>query len=528
MVSGDCWRRVAVVGNLVIIFNGLFELFLYASGDVSTLPSFFASSKMTDGLIFSLRPRIFKDKITLMSSRSRRRFLRQLGSTAALFTASGMGTMAFDEKKIHYLQPEWRYSPNDRIRIACIGMGLMGFGDMQAALKIPGVEIVGVCDLYDGHFERARELWGKDLYCTRDHRELLERKDIDAVIVATPDHWHDHISIAAMKKGKHVYCEKPMVQHWEEGHAVIKAQRETGKVFIVGSQGVSSIALAEAKKIIQSGALGEINLIEAVNDRYGALGAWQYSIPTDASPQTIDWDKFLGDAPSRPYDPVRFFRWRNYQDYGTGVAGDLFVHLISAVHHALDSNGPERIFSSGSLSYWKDGRDVPDVLTAIMDYPKTETHAAFQMQLRVNFADGSGGGNHTRIFGSEGMLEWGGNKFTLKRQKLSKAPGFGGWDTYNVFSSSQQKAYEKWYTEKYSEADRKRPEPEEVKYAAPQGYSDRVDHFANFFEGIRSGKPIVEDASFGLRAAGPAVACNLSYTKKKVISWDPVGMRVKS
>jgi predicted dehydrogenase len=462
-----------------------------------------------------------------MSARSRRKFLRQLGTTAALFTGGSLGAMALDEKKIQYLQPEKRYGPNDKVRIAGIGMGLMGFGDMQTALKVPGVEIAGVCDLYDGHFERARELWGKDLYCTRDYRELLERKDIDAVIVATPDHWHDHISIAAMRKGKHVYCEKPMVQHWEEGLEVIETQKQTGKVFIVGSQGVSSVALAEAKKIIKSGALGEVNLIEAVNDRYGALGAWQYSIPTDASPKTIDWDRFLGDAPARPYDPVRFFRWRNYQDYGTGVAGDLFVHLISAVHHALDSKGPERIFASGSLSLWKDGRDVPDVLTGIMDYPKTDTHGAFQMQLRVNFADGSGGSNRTRIFGSEGMLEWGGNRFTLRKQKLSKAPGFGGWDTYNVFSSAQQKEYQQWYNSKYTEADRRQNAPEETKYAAPAGYDERLDHFTNFFEGIRSGKPIVEDATFGLRAAGPALASNLSYFKNKVINWDPVNTRVK-
>jgi predicted dehydrogenase len=459
-------------------------------------------------------------------SSSRRKFLRQLGGTAALFAAPGAQAIALDEEKIQVLQPEKRQSANDKIRLACIGMGLMGFGDTETALQVPGVEMAGVCDLYDGHFERARAQWGKDLYCTRDYRELLERKDIDAVIIATPDHWHDHISIAAMRKGKHVYCEKPMVQHWEEGHEVIKAQKETGKVFIVGSQGVSSVALAEAKKLIKSGALGEINMIEAVNDRMGALGAWQYSIPLDASPKTVDWDRFLGDAPKRPYDPVRFFRWRNYQDYGTGVAGDLFVHLISAVHFAMDTNGPERVFSSGQLALWKDGRDVPDVLTGIMDYPKTDNHPAFQMQLRVNFADGSGGSNRTRIFGSEGMLEWGGNQFTLKRQKMPGAPGFGGWDTYNVFSDSQQKAYREWYEKKYTAEQRKYAAPETTKYAAPQGYDDRLEHFTNFFEGIRSGKPIVEDASFGLRAAGPALCSNLSYFQKKIIRWDPKAMRV--
>lgn len=462
-----------------------------------------------------------------MKTPSRRRFIKKLGNTAALFTATGLPALSMDDQQIRILKPEQRYSPSDNIRIAGIGMGLMGFGDMQAALKVPGVEIAGVCDLYDGHFDRARELWGNDLYCTRDYRELLERKDIDAVIVATPDHWHDHISIAAMRKGKHVYCEKPMVQHWEEGHAVIKTQQETGKIYIVGSQGVSSIALAEARKLISGGALGEINLVEAVNDRYNALGAWQYSIPRDASPKTIDWDRFLGDAPKRPFDPIRFFRWRNYREYGTGVAGDLFVHLISAVHHALDVNGPDRIFASGALRYWKDGRDVPDVLTAILDYPAAGGQGPFQMQLRVNFADGSGGGNRTRIYGSEGMLEWGGDRFTLKRQRLSKAPGYGGWDTYNVFSSEQKKAYEDWYKSQWSETDRKREEPVETRYAAPAGYDARVDHFMNFFEGIRSGKPIVEDASFGLRAAGPAVLCNMSQEQGRIIRWDPQTMRVK-
>jgi len=455
---------------------------------------------------------------------SRRKFIRQLGGTAGLLTASSLS--ALGEEQWQIIRADKKISSADNIKIAGIGMGIIGHYDMDTALKVPGVELVAVCDLYDGRLQRCKEKYGNHIYTTRDYREILERKDVDAVIVAVPDFWHDHISIAALKKGKNVYCEKPMVQKVEDGAAVIKAEKESGKVFQVGSQGVSSVALAEAKKLIKSGAIGEVNMIEAINDRYSAMGAWEYSIPTDASPQTVDWDKYLGDTAKRPFDSARFFRWRNYKEYGTGVAGDLFVHLISAVHYAMDSNGPNRIFAAGQLSMWKDGRDVPDVMAAIMDYPKTANYAGFQMALRVNFADGSGGGGRTRITGTEGVLELQGNKFTMKNAKLAKAPGYGGYDSYGTFSAAEQKAFAEWYDKKYTEAERTAPKPTEQKFAAPDAYDDRYDHFVNFFESIRTGKKVVEDATFGLRAAGPAVLANLSYEKSKVILWNPDTMKI--
>jgi len=455
---------------------------------------------------------------------SRRKFIRQLGGTAGLLSASSLS--ALGEDRVHILKADKKISSNDKIKIAGIGMGIIGHYDMDTALKVPGVELVAVCDLYDGRLQRCKEKFGNQIFTTRDYREILERKDIDAVIVSVPDFWHDHISIAALNKGKHVYCEKPMVQHVEDGAAVIKAEKESKKVFQVGSQGVSGIALAEAKKLIKSGAIGEVNMIEAINDRFSAMGAWQYSIPTDASPQTVDWDRYLGDTAKRPFDANRFFRWRNYKEYGTGVAGDLFVHLISAVHHAMDSNGPNRIFSAGQLSLWKDGRDVPDVMAAIMDYPKTANHPSFQMMLRVNFADGSGGGGRTRITGTEGVLELQGDRFTMRNAKLPKAPGFGGYDSYFTFSEAQQKEYAEWYSKKYSEEDKRAPKANEQKFAAPEGYDDRYDHFVNFFESVRTGKKVVEDATFGLRAAGPAVLANLSYEKSKIINWNPDTMKI--
>src|SRR6267142_2470948 len=310
---------------------------------------------------------------------SRRDFIK-LTTAATVAAATSTTILAADEAR----HPE-RVSPSDKIRLGLIGAGGQGMGDTREALKVPGVELVAVADLYDGRLTRAKEIWGNQLFTTRDYREVLARSDIDAVVIATPDHWHMRISNDAMKAGKDVYCEKPMVQSLEQGKQVIETAQQTNRIFQVGSQRVSSIVYKKAKDLLASGAIGELNLVECWWDRSSAIGAWQYSIPPDASPATVDWDRFLGRAPKRPFEPVRLFRWRNYQDYGTGVAGDLFVHLFSGIHLVCGSNGPTRIMATGGLRYWKDGRDVPDVMLALLDYPKTETHPDFTLALRVNF-----------------------------------------------------------------------------------------------------------------------------------------------
>ncbi|SJZ54047.1 Tat (twin-arginine translocation) pathway signal sequence [Chitinophaga eiseniae] len=460
-----------------------------------------------------------------MSDQSRRKFIKHIGSTAALLGIGQLAALGRENEPVTLLQPEQPFAANDKIRLACVGMGIMGFGDVDTAIKVPGVEFVAAADLYTGHLDRVKEVYGPNIFTTRDYRELLQRKDIDAIIVATPDHWHDTISIAAMEAGKAVYCEKPMVQQVEEGHKVIATQQRTKAVFQVGSQRVSSIALAEARKRYQAGEIGQLNVVEARMDRHSALGAWQYSIPTDASPATVDFDAFLKDTAKVPFDAKRFFRWRNYQAYGTGIPGDLFVHLISGLHFITGSLGPTSIYASGSLSQWKDGRDVPDVVVAIFDYPETKEHPAFQMTLRVNFADGSGGGEYTRLIGTDGVMEIGWNDFKIKKHKLPEAPGYGGWDTFRTFSEKQQAEFVKDYNAHYGGNKGKAVETTS-NYAAPAGYDDRLDHFKNFFESMRTGKTVVEDATFGLRAAGPALVTNQSYFSKKMLRWDPVKMRV--
>lgn len=459
---------------------------------------------------------------------NRRKFIKSLSAASALAATESLAKpFGFPA----YIPNLMKVSPNDKIRFATIGMGIQGNYDTLAALRNPDVELVAAADLYTGRLEHAKTAFGKDkeLFTTRDYREILTRPDIDAVLVVTPDHWHDHITIAALKAGKHVYCEKPMVQHLNEGKAVIDAWKKSGKTMQVGSQRISSAAFQEAKRLVEAGDIGAINYIESNNDRFNAIGAWNYSVPPDASPQTVDWDRFLGDAPKRPFDANRFFRWRNYRDYGTGVAGDLFIHLITGVHFVTNTLGPTRIFSSGNLAYWKEGRDVPDVMTSLMDYPKTDKHEAFQMVLRVNFANAGKISNVTRIIGNEGQIEFSEDNLIMTKKKLPIAPGYGNYDSFFTFTEPVQQEFVKQYDAKYPPETRKAEPVKEVKFEAPKDDDAHAKHFGNFFENVRKGSQgTVEDPVFGFRAAAPVLASNESYFEQKVVYWDPVTMTQKN
>lgn len=446
---------------------------------------------------------------------SRRHFIKL--SAASSLLPSGMTAWA-DSAQTQNV------SPNDRIRIALIGAGGQGSSDTNSALLQPGVELVAVSDVYQGRLDRAQERWGdkNKLFASRDYREVLARPDVDAIIIGTPDHWHSTVSIDAMNAGKDVYCEKPMVQSMDEGLKVVEAQKKTGRIFQVGSQRVSSIAYWKAKELLASGAIGELNLVEAWWNRNDPIGAWQYSIPPDATPQNIDWERFLGHAPKRPFEPIRLFRWRNYQDYGTGVAGDLFVHLFSGIHLVCGSNGPTRIQATGGLRHWKDGRDVPDVMLGLYDYPHGANHPAFTLSLKVNFAAGGGEDHQFRFIGNEGSISILGTTVTLSKRARDREPGY----TIDTFTKATQAAFLKDYRQKYPEVEPAMSGGRDEIYTVPRGYSDQRHHFKNWVAAIRSRKPFIEDSTYGFRAAGPALASNVSYFQNKPVKWDPEAMKV--
>ncbi|HNP21834.1 MAG TPA: Gfo/Idh/MocA family oxidoreductase [Panacibacter sp.] len=458
---------------------------------------------------------------------SRRRFLQQIGATSMLAAAAPLTSMAAKEKaEERTLFYEKKISAGDKIRLAVIGYGVQGHFDLDTALKVPGVELAGICDLYTGRLVNAKEKFGNDLFTTRNYKELLDKSDIDAVIVATTDCWHSRITKDALAKGKAVYCEKPMVYKISEGPGVIEAQKKAGKILQVGSQRVSSIGLAKAKELLAAGEIGKLNMVNAVYDRQSSIGAWEYTIPKDASAETTDWDKFIEVTEKMAYDSKKFFWWRAFKEVGTGVAGDLFIHLLSGTHFITGSKGPQSIYGTGQFSYWKDGRNMPDVMAGVMQYADTPEHPAFQLTLQVNFISGTGGQEVIRFVGSEGVMEVQGNNLTIKHSLMPEAPGFGGYDSLFTFSKSMQDEMQKEYDAKYTAAQKQRPKKDDVIFKAPVGYSDHLDHFTNFFDAIRTGKPVVEDATFGFRAAAPALSCNESYFQKKIIHWDPVTMKL--
>ena len=449
-----------------------------------------------------------------MQGINRRTFLKAAGTaTAETLLAPRMHALATAQN-----EPSQAVSANDHIQIALIGAGGQGMGDTKTAVEVPGVKLVAVADCYDGRLAHSKEIWGSDIFTTRDYREILERKDIDAVIIGTPDHWHKQASVDAMKAGKDVYCEKPMIHLYSDGPEMIETARTTKRIIQIGSQRVSSVIYAKAKELLASGAIGQLNMVTARWDRNSAMGAWNYTVPLDASPETCDWPRFLGTAPKIPFNAEHFFQWRKWKAYGSGVAGDLFVHLFSGTHFITGSHGPTRAMATGGLRFWKDGRDVPDVMLGLFDYRE-----GFNLSLRVNFVDGGEESEGLIFTGSEGTMEIAGNSVSVSRVPREKEPGY----TISTFTEAMQKQILEEYRKKYPVTHFEGAPPAGFeKYVVPHGYSDSYDHFKNFFASVRSRQPVVEDAVFGYRAAGAALLGNLSMERGAVMHWDPDAMKL--
>ena len=283
---------------------------------------------------------------------------------------------------------------------------------------------------------------------------------------------------------------------------------------MVGAQGTSSVGNEMAKEFLAQGMIGDLNFAEGFWARHSPIGAWQYKIPKDASEKTVDWERYISNTSKRSFDATRFFRWRNYRDYGTGMSGDLFVHLFSSLHFITNSKGPVQIGASGGLRYWKDGREVPDVMIGMFEYPEVKEHPGFNLSLRCNFVDGTSGTTYLRLVGSTGSMDVQWDKIILKRNESDSGDAF-----------AQAKAIEAGV----NISDRKKMQPPgETIYKVEDGYKGaHYDHHGYWLEAIRTDGKVNQDPVFGFRAAAPALLCNDSYYQNKFINWDPVSMKLK-
>jgi predicted dehydrogenase len=404
------------------------------------------------------------------------------------------------------------------VRLGFLGAGIRGTLDMEAAKGINGVEIVAAADCYKGHLDRVREQVSPAIQTTGSYKEIIARPDIDAVIIATPDHWHLKMTQEALAAGKHVYCEKPLTHSWEEGEAFIAAADRSGKVLQVGSQYMSMGCAQKAIELIKGGRIGQVTMIEGTIHRNSATGAWYYPIPPDASPQTVDWPSFQGSAPAHEFDLRRFFQWRLFWDYSGGLPTDLFVHLVTAVHQLMGVQEPESVVSFGGVYHWKNYREVPDQMTAMVNYAE-----GFVLRLSSTACNGHPGPILT-FYGTEGTLEYNGTSFTWFYEPRSESFEYSthSWPAATVAEFRKRMNLD----EKQRPLDGP-PAAAPVEYKSPNDEDSTRAHIRNWIEAIRTGGKPIEDVRFGHHAALVGHMCNLSYRSGKPVKWNRQARRVE-
>ena len=283
------------------------------------------------------------------------------------------------------------------------------------------VKLVGVCDVFNARAEKAIRSFSNETNTMRRYKtyeEMIRSGDVEAVIIATPDHWHAPMAIDALENGIHVYVEKPMTHTIEETYRLKEAAKLSKAIFQVGHQHRQTLSFKTARDIVSKGVIGHVSLIQTNTNRNDDNGAWNYDIHKNANEQTIDWDQFLGSAPKIPFNKNHFFRWRKWWAYGSGLSGDLLTHDYDRLNCVLNMGIPNAVTASGGIYTHKDGRNVPDVLQVNMEFPNFSTGSS-QVDGKENGMTfvysatlGNGFNRPTILMGHDGTMELG-NKLTI-------------------------------------------------------------------------------------------------------------------
>ncbi len=402
------------------------------------------------------------------SSISRRDFLKTTSAVAAAAGTAGLWSGASGHSQ----------GANERINVGCIGVGGRGGSLLRGLIEKSdldpaNVKVIATCDVYDKRMERSAAMCEGTPY--RDYRKLLENSDLDAVVIATPDHWHKNITIDAMDAGFDVYCEKPMTLYWDEAKEVKAAVERTGKVLQVGAQGCSGDQWWKAQEQFKAGALGQLIWSQTGAYRNVKGGDWNYGIDADAKPGVnLDWDMWLGPAAKVDWDPERFFRFRKFWDYSGGLATDLLYHSLSHMLVALGPEFPSRVVASGGI-YAHHDREVPDTFHVLIDYPTNHTMALHATQANEQ-------GLREIIRGQEATMYFEGPGLVIRPEK--------------PFAEGR----------------------EEITVAAEK----RPDHMQNWLDCIRSRERPTLDVDTGYKTQVAIALAVAAYREQKVKLFDPV------
>jgi predicted dehydrogenase len=403
----------------------------------------------------------------------RRDFIKQATTTAA---AAAFTAASYDRV----------LGANDRVRLGIIGPGDRGQQLLKEFQQAPNAELVAAADVYTRRLEEVKK-FGAEIKTFSDHRKLLEQKDVDAVIIATPLHCHARHFLDTLAAGKDMFCEKTLTWSVDEADACLAAVKKNPKRVIgVGQQHNSAGYFQDARKWVKEGLVGKVTSVESWMSRNTprGKGQWVRPIPADCNAQNVDWKAFLNGRANRPFDAHKFINWRLYWEFSGGNVTENMVHQIGWIIGVLDLPAPTAAYMSGGVFSEKDGREVPDTISVIMDFPGDVTVSWQSTFSNARFGLG------IRILGSDGTIEW-----LAGTTDMITGKSASGWS--------------------YAPEKLNRPNAEAIK-----GDAKGDNHYANFVECVRSRKTPNSSVELGYRSAIAAHLSNLSYRRKEKVTLD--------
>ncbi|MFN3323669.1 MAG: Gfo/Idh/MocA family oxidoreductase [Bryobacteraceae bacterium] len=422
---------------------------------------------------------------------NRREFLKSAGAVGAGLGLAGSAWAARPSSRV--------IGANDRINVGVIGVGGRGsyVGSVFAKIgaETGACQILSVCDVYQKRVTQNKDKFKCD--GTLDYREIINRSDIDAVIIATPDHWHAKMALEAMDKGKDVYLEKPMCHTIDEAKQLAQTVRETGRVLQVGSQTTSGDQWHKAKKAIADGMLGDMIMSQGSYHRNSVEGEWNWKIDPEAGPDGkgdnyIDWKMWLGSAPKRSFDADRFFRFRKYWDYSGGIATDLFYHVMAPMNICWGQpQFPYKVMAGGGIYVFKDGREVPDTFHLIAEYANGHS---------VVLSSSMANSQHI-----PGLIR--GHKASLIMVEHGRFEGFAP----HITVRPEKRVIDAEYKAKWGEEDIKIPVEETNTMAT---------HVTNFLDCMRSRQKPTLDVETGARAQVVISMAVQAYREGRILYFD--------